>query len=244
MSKLIRDSDEHWRDNLVGLMLDARLQSAISQRHHQEILIERTEARITKLRNNPKVAIRYNVAESTFCAIIGKEKKILDIDFNQPNDLLLDNFGYWLAGLLHGTNAQANSINLVNDGNTSRTLGFYGVNGSFFNYNTSCGTAFRCGSSTTAAIRADYKIGTALGTAPESSYFPAGYGSYATGQGLINSSNVLTAGGSGTINEIGLFGYWYGSNGLEYFMLFHDILASGISYVTGNGIIVAYGLTF
>lgn len=244
---LIRDSDEHWRDNVLGLSLNERLTKAISERHHREILSDKIERQILEIKNNTAnpLGFEYNITESCFSAIINqKNKKILDIGFNTPGDLITDNFGIWWAAHLRGAGqGVATGCTLVNDANVQKTVGIYGVQSSFFNINQLDGTAFQAGSSTTAAARNDYKIGTALGSAPENAISPAGWGSYGVGTGMINSANVLTAGGSGTVNEIGLFGRWDSGGSQFNFMLFHDILSSGISYVATNGIVIAYGMT-
>ena len=55
---------------------------------------------------------------------------------------------------------------------------------------------------------------------------------------LISFGNVLIAGGSGTINEIGLFGYWYWIQGAaDTYMLCRDVLGAGVSYVAGNPLV-------
>ena len=105
------------------------------------------------------------------------------------------------------------------------------------------GTQFQLGSSTTAPTRADYKINTALGTAPESGLFSTGIGSYASG--YVSIGGAISAGGSGTVNETGVFGYWFSAtNSTPYsFMLFHDVLSSGVSYVAGNTLYVSYSIS-
>ena len=50
----IRRTDEHWKDNLLGLTFDKRLEQAILQRHCMEIGIERAEMRAKQLREQLK----------------------------------------------------------------------------------------------------------------------------------------------------------------------------------------------
>jgi len=47
-----------------------------------------------------------------------------------------------------------------------------------------------------------------------------------------------SAHGSGTINEIGLFGFWYWLAGVQdTYTLCRDVLGAGVSYVAGNPLV-------
>jgi hypothetical protein len=51
----------------------------------------------------------------------------------------------------------------------------------------------------------------------------------------ISFGNLIAAGGSGTVNEIGLFtNFDYLSNGYDTFMVTHNILGAGVAFVAGN----------
>ena len=105
-----------------------------------------------------------------------------------------------------------------------------------FVYNT--GTKFQVGSSTTAAARTQYAIQAAFSTAPESSQFSTGAGSYAAGGGVMSCAGAIAAGGSGTINEVASFGYWpYSSSNMCTVMLTREVLGSGVSFSSGNAIV-------
>ena len=59
-------------------------------------------------------------------------------------------------------------------------------------------------------------------------------------------SEAISAGGSGTVNETGFFGYWWfqdNSGTLHTYMLFHDILGAGVAFVAGNTINLSYATT-
>ena len=251
---LIRKNDEHWKDNVVGLTLDVRLRRAMSKRHNEECQIARTETMIKKLKgNDTKIGLTYNVCESTVVSIINPlTRKIKDVGFNIPQDLVLDNFGNWFAGIMRGAPSATleSSIVLVDDSNTARTLYIHSKNtGSANSFNgpsssTYVGTLMKAGSGATAAARSNYKIQTSLANAPESGYIYSSYGSYATG--MINGVGVVTCGGSETVQEIGLFGAWAIAspvNTIYNFMLFHDVLGASLSTVAGDAIDIAYGLT-
>ena len=201
---------EHWRDNLAGLRLDDRIKKAIHAKNLEEI---------RELTHKRRV-------ESCVVAALKKDR-IAEIGFNKPNDLILDNYGKMLAGLMGAT-----TMNLYDVSNTLRSIGPN-------NFNTGGGgTVIQLGGSTTPPARGDYKIGAVLGTAPENTYFSTGYGSYYPG-GYFTFSNGVSAGGSGTVNEAGFFGYWYFYPVLIYIMLFHD-LVTGVPYTPGNPLVASW----
>jgi len=111
-----------------------------------------------------------------------------------------------------------------------------------YNMEVGGGTSIQVGSGSTAAARTDYKIETALGTAPEDDLFDTGSGSYAAGATSV--AGAITAGGSGTINEVVLAGHWYDetADNFDDFCLFHDILVSGEAFTPAQTITVAYTL--
>ncbi len=79
-----------------------------------------------------------------------------------------------------------------------------------------------------------------FGTDP-STKFQCGPGAYAAG--VISFGNLITAGGSGTINEIGLFNLcsWYNGWG-SHTMMTHDILSSGVAFVAGNPLVGTFAI--
>lgn len=188
-----------------------------------------------------------SIFECVMCAATDERRKILDIGFNTPEDLILDNFGLFLAGNVRNPVATYSGGVFKDIANVSKTINVFGqAAGSAYNYGYSalaCGTLLQLGSGTTAAARSNYAIQTALGTAPENTTFGTGYGSYAAGTGYVNFASSITAGGSGTVNETGFFGRWVDqTQSLVTIMLFHDILGSGVAFIAGNSLIVSYSI--
>lgn len=181
-----------------------------------------------------------------FVTVRGPDGKVKAQGSSKPNNLILDNFGTWLAAFIQAITEATRTITLTDDGGTSRTVYIYGETAYLFNYPDGAvdiGTQLRVGSGSTAPARDDYAIETAFATSPESTYFDTGTGSYAAG--AISLSGSITAGGSGTIREVGLFGYWTAvAAGTRYrFMLFHDALSPAVSFSAGDIIGVSYSIT-
>lgn len=179
-----------------------------------------------------------------FATVIIQDRGIIKgISQSKPNNLILDNFGIFLAGHFHAPVQDHIQVNLIPEGGVS--------DGYFVKRNASgkaemlnpvdnpTGSSLKLGSGVTAATRTDFDIETDLPTAPESGFFDTGSGSYAVGS--ISLAGALTAGGAGTINEVGLFGTWQNDLAtIDQVMLFHDILVSGESFVLGNTLTAAY----
>lgn len=237
MSKQIRRNDEHWQDNLLGLTFNKRLEKAIAKRHAAQV----------------KEESRRMVSESAFVTCLQpKTNKILDIGFNRPNDLILDNFGTFIAALIRQPSTGSSpSFSLTDVTNSAQTFMIYSnapaTNTTLaFGYDNagSTGTQIQLGSGTTAAARTNYAIQTAFGTAPENARFATGAGSY--GGGADSFSGAISAGGAGTVNEMGFFAVWATTTaaaGIKTVMLFHDILSSGVAFVAGNTLNASYSIT-
>lgn len=179
--------------------------------------------------------------------ITDKENVIKGIGQSKPNNLILDQFGTWLAGFLRAPVSANKNISITDTANNARTMVIYYDQATSFTFNcfdvglVTCGSRIQCGSGTTVATRSDYAIETALGTAPENALFDSGTGVYAVGS--IACAGAVVAGGAGTVNETILTGHWRWGTGGDTeadFALFHDILGSGEAYVLGNTITVTY----
>jgi len=183
-----------------------------------------------------------------FSTVIISDRNIIKgISQSKPNNLILDNFGTWLAGLLRSPVDADSDVSLTDTGNNARLMKMYDLQSvSCYVFNAwdagdPVGSHMQCGSGVTPAARADYKIETALGTPPEDDVFVTGAGSYAAGS--IAVAGAIVAGGAGTINETMLAFLWrWGTAGdtMADFAMFHDILVSGEAFVLGNTITVAY----
>jgi len=242
--KEIKLVGEHWRDNVLGLRYDKRLELAMLKRHSDDLAVLRAE-RLLK----GEVDAKRGISEAVIVANLNpRNQKINDVGFNESNDLILDNFGTWLAGVVRApASSTLTTVSLTDTGNAARTVHIYGEDSAaqVFNHASSAapliGTKLQVGSDDTAAERDDYTVGTAFAGAPESGTFSTNNGSYAVG--AISFSGAITAGDSITVKETGFFGSWiYYSNSLGAFMLFHDILDSGVEYAAGETVNVAYNI--
>ncbi len=233
---------------MLGLTFNKRLEQAI----HKKARAEAAEFLLERMQRGLPIHLRLH--ETACVAVTDKKKKILDVGLNKPNDLVLDNFGTFLTGLLRAPQLGDTRVSLNNLSGVGRLCTMWGFqpstsyNMSFNVYcqyqcNTPMGCFVQVGSGATAAARSNVAIETAFGTAPESGRFGASNSSY--GGGTLGIAGSTGAGGAGTIREAGLFFVcFYSTGGSVYdtFMFFHDILGAPVAFVAGNTIIVSYAL--
>jgi len=233
---------EHWRENIQGVELSQRLFDAMHSKARKE-----TRSFILEELKKPKPSISAGLRESVAVAVTDQKHMVLEAEINHPNDLILDNFGEFWAAHLHGVEQTTTTsiASLVDDANVSQNLLIYGdasIYGMWNHHTYEPGVVLAVGSGSSAAARDDYCIETPFGSSPEDSYFNCGNGSYAAG--YISTVGSVSAGGSGTVNEVGLFlkAVNWTAMILKTFMLFHDILGSGIPFSAGNIINVSYSI--
>jgi len=163
------------------------------------------------------------------------------------SNLILDQCGLWLASLFRLTSGSVTTMPLIKDtGGTDRTFASYG-NETFRPWNRtgfigSQGMQVRVGSGSTAPLRNDFKIETALITAPESGNINATTNPvWNSGLGNFKYLGSVTAGGSGTINESILLGNWLDNTGnIRSQALFRDIISPASSFIVGQSIALEY----
>jgi hypothetical protein len=243
---------EHWEDNLSGLKWSPKLKDVVMLKHQMEIREWRSNEDLTLLKNKKTSSyaelielsknLQQRLIESSCAAVLrsSSDFRIKEIGFNKLDDLFLNNWGTFLSYLIQPPTAQIGGYTLYDTTNTART-NVQSAYSNGFNYSNPAGFQIQFGSGTTAAARTNYAIQSAFTTAPEKNPFGCGNATYANGN--ISFGNLVTAGGSGTINEIGLFGYFYWPYSNQYlFMLTHDILGAGVAFVGGNPLVGTFAI--
>lgn len=240
---------EHWKDNLSGLKWTDQLKDMALAKHAHEIKLWRSEdqlKRLAKLKTideiiNAQKNAYTNMIESTCVAALKPHNSsIKEIGFNVPDDLFTNNWGVLLASCIHGDQGHSGGLASYDETNTQRitTVGSYQPR---LDGQGQWHQKIQFGSGTTAAARNNYTVQTAFATSPESGKFQCGLGAYASG--VISFGNLITAGGSGTINEICLYHntYWY-TSGITSAMITHDILGAGVAFVAGNPLVGTFAI--
>ncbi len=175
--------------------------------------------------------------------------EILQLGMSIPNDLILNNFGLYLAGFIGRI---GNIATFVDDGGVTRTFNMGTTNqGDSFNcprFNPfpapiilmTCGTRFKLGQGSTLPARSDFKIETDLGSSPEKDLQNTLEGVFNSSLGKVTAAKAYpAAGGNGDITEIGLF-YFMGnrlnSPASSAIMMTHDIISPAVNFVVGQTI--------
>lgn len=176
-----------------------------------------------------------------------KNGKLKSVSKSKVGNLILDNFGKLLAGLIRAPVSALSSVSLKNVDGVAKSFYSYssgGVSNYTFNnaLTVACdlGTLLQIGSGSTPPLRSDFSIETPFGISPESGRFDTGTGSYV--DGVITFSGSITAGGSGTIREVGFFATWM-DVGVQTIMLFHDAISPAKPFIPNDSITVTYHIT-
>lgn len=172
----------------------------------------------------------------------GKEQIIKGVAQSGINNLIMDNFGKWLAIWFRSPISGQNTVVLKDITDTNRNVICYDNQQNFNQFNVDAadilGTSIQIGSGSTPATRADVNVETAFIVAPEDALFDTGNGAY--GAGGIAIVGAIVAGGAGTIAEVCLFAQWTWTDTLASFLLFHDILGATEAFVLGDTITATY----
>lgn len=232
---MIRQNEEHWKSNLLGLSYNRRLEAQI----HQKLRVETLEYILAEMKRNRKV--RPSFHETVICAALNGQRKIKDISFNKPNDLITDNFGKWLASLIYAPD-QTNHF-------TEGLVDVYGVTRALYlNRNDSPNYDFLF--SGIAAIGA-YIVAGSAGTTPQrydyalasmwSYLLPPSTGSYSAGNISFSASLVVPS--PYFVTNTGMVMLWQCSEQAnELFLMFHDLLEDAVYFDTAQTLLFSYSI--
>jgi len=161
------------------------------------------------------------------------------------SDLILDQFGIWLAGIFSKDTGVTKNVIMKQESGANETVSIYtNSNVNNFNRTTSSnkGCLIQIGQSSTPPARTDFKISTAFVTAPESIRFNAVLDPvFNSGLGNFKYISSIIAGGSGTINESILLSDWVVIGAIDkIFTLFRDIISPGQAFIAGQSIALEY----
>ena len=205
---------------------------------------EKLSQDLRKYANECNLKKSISLPMSLVCVLPPLDNEIMGLGMSVPNDLILDNFGFYLAGII----GRATPINLIDDSGVARsrifkqssTLGMFANTQRDFapNVPLTCGWAFKLGSGTTEPERDDFAIETDLPNSPENAYQPTLQGSHNSGLGTVNVvKNYPNASGSGVIKEMGLFDSLSNFNlvpNSTIHMMTHDLIDPVVPYSVGQ----------
>jgi hypothetical protein len=199
------------------------------------------EEKIKKLGFNPRI--------SESCLIIVQEnKEIKSLGGSKPNDLLVDNFGEWLAGMHRALGGGISTFSIIDTSSVAQVLNWYEASDQQFtaggNSNTvPVGTEIQIGRGTTPPIRQDVNIETAFSNGGvEDSAISTGTGSYVPSQAQVRvPATIAPTTGSGSISETVLFAKWYRTTNTQIkLLLAHDAISPVASFISAQSVFVEY----
>jgi len=191
-----------------------------------------------------------SIGKTALCYVLDKDEikgvggstLIKDKNGKIFSNLILDQFGEFLAGLMNQLTSLAINRNIRTISNFNSTVTVIGNEP--FNDNDAgkiLGTKMQVGSGSTAPLRTNFNIETAFGTAPESGFIAHGTPVYNSSLGQIKFNGSIISGGAGTINESGLLGDFVRAGEIpETYLLFRDIISPAQAFVAFETITLEY----
>ncbi len=156
------------------------------------------------------------------------------------SDLILDQFGEWLSGIFVALPSGIVGRTVKNSAGTPQTVRLWAITNAFNDIET-LGAFQQVGSGSTPPARTDLTLETPFGTAPENATFSTGNPVYNSGLGNFKPAGLITAGGSGTINEsVMFFGMKNSVGSNNTFGMFRDIISPAQSFIAGQTIALEY----
>lgn len=229
-----------FKDKRMNVKDDAQAFEFLRERRQTDALYE--------FLKNPKLrglGFNYGGGFLKTCLVTAKNPEdgsIFDIGGSTPLNLILTNFGQWLAAFIReGTGLHSITMQPIGGGDQGTDI-YTDVVTDMFNDSRS-ETFIRLGSGTTAPARADIAIETALPTAPEDANFGSGDATWSAAGGTISWGSSVAAGGAGTIAEVGFLVTWSNdANSMQIYLLFRDT-PSALGFVAGKVLGANYQLT-
>ncbi len=157
------------------------------------------------------------------------------------SNLILDNFGVWLAAIFRKNVGGNLAITMPDDGGVIRNVHIYNLSPLFNSGLGNSGSALKVGSGTTAPTRSDFEIETDFVASPENLDFALGSSpTYFSGPGNFQSAGSIIAGGSGTVNE-SVHELIFNAQAVQRtFTIFRDIITPAQAFLAGQTIALSY----
>lgn len=197
--------------------------------------------KIYKEKLDKKYPEYFSKNSSKMCSLVTTTEKneIKAIGMSKLNDLLTDNWGLILGGILDG--ASRNNITLKDEtGIGTFQFRVWGTQTQvmFITNSGSVGSQIKVGTGTTAPTRQDFRMETLVQT------LVSGNGGWNSGLGKVDIPATGTAGSGFSISETGLFGRWVAWAFLvvKTIMIAHDAISPVVPVINGQSINVDYEL--
>jgi len=190
-----------------------------------------------------KMALCYVIDKNQVLGVGGstllKDKKTGEIKSN----LILNNFGLWLAKIFSTLTTSNQSFTGVNTSGVNSPIHSRALTSNVFNITSggAVGVRLIVGSGSTPPARTDFFVQTKFITAPENALFASGFPVYNSGLGNFKNLGSILAGGSGTINESALIDRMRTqASGIADLSLFRDIISPAVPFIAGQSIALEY----
>jgi len=187
-----------------------------------------------------------------------KDGEIKSLGASDPDDIINNNFGKWLAAMMTPVSGALGSTSLAElggPGGVDPPVDITGSTAERIWWTTDAGqvyqrrghgiTLFQIGSGVTAPDVADVNIETAFPSSPESlRTLIIGTGGYNGTTGRVSlGTNIGPTTDAGTVNELALYMTWARfppNTGANTYLLSHDEISPGVAFITGETLFCQY----
>jgi len=180
---------------------------------------------------------------------VTKDQEIKKIGMSCINDLIMDNWGLWLAGLFSGDDFVTPPATDI-AGTTNNAIKLRGTSQCFNMTDTvagNYGSLIQIGKGLSAVTRQDFDIGNPFTNGgSEDSRIGTGDGGWISGLGQIQIPMQLTTTGSGAISETCLW-LQVGTISpveLQQYLISHDNISPVVNFIVGEIVNVDYSMVF
>ena len=223
------------------------LNSLIGQSFNQRTKFE-AEKILTEIhskaqdRSIGKMALCYVIDKNQVLGV-GGSTLLKDKKGKITSNLILDNFGLWLAKIFSTLTTTNQSFTGVNTGGANSPIHSRALTSNVFNITSggAVGVRLIVGSGSTPPARTDFFVQTKFITAPENALFASGFPVYNSVLGNFKNLGSILARGSGTINESALVDRMRTqASGIADLSLFRDIISPAVPFIAGQSIALEY----
>jgi len=172
-------------------------------------------------------------------------KEITGIGGSNPDDLILDNLGIWLAVHWRAVNNTTTQISLIDKDGANNNVQFLRSVSATNQFNNTLsgggGGRIQIGSGSTAPTRQDFSVDTPFIVSPEQDLEAVTLGILDVPNGTSKIQAFILAGGSGTIREAVQFFQWANLAGTDaFFAIARDLISPSVPFVIAQAITIEW----
>ncbi len=194
-----------------------------------------------KHRSVDKKALCYAVNKGEITGVGGSTMMQNEKTGRIESNLIMNNFGVWLAKVFKGGTLAGTATPIVDNTNVARAWNIYRSVSFHYNDFVAQRVLLRIGSGTTVPTRTDFDVEIPFVTSPESLFFESTIPVYDLINFSFKNAGSVTTNGSGTVNEAVLALVARDTTNLSRtFLFYRDIISPAVPFIIGQTVALEY----